>query len=149
MNQRHIFTALAIIAVTGAVSVANNLSVAWQWDISNRHGVDLGGSESAPLLYAQLATGVPAEVQLQYHYISPEMLSQIDGKGGQSQYGSQDKSSSGGEAGSTETQLYGNYSSTGHSSVTTTGGHEYLSGVPTTPSADPLVQDLSLGSAPR
>jgi hypothetical protein len=135
MNQRHIFTALAIIAVTGAVS--------------DRHTGDRGGLEGAPLLYAQLATGVPAEIQLQYHYISPEMLSQIDGKGAQSHYGMKDASTSSSEARPAETQPYGNYSPTGQSSVTTTGGHEYLSGVPTTPGADPLVQDLSHGLSPR
>lgn len=48
MYQRHIFTALAIIAVTGAVS--------------DRHIVARGGLEGAPLLYAQFATGIPAEI---------------------------------------------------------------------------------------
>ena len=136
MNQRHIFTALAIIAVTGAVS--------------DRHVVDRGELEGSPLLYAQLATGVPAEIQLQYHYISPEMLSQIDGKGAQSHYGMKDASTSSSAAQPAETQPYGNYSPTGHSSVSTTGAYrEYLSGVPTTPGADPLVQDLSHGLSPR
>jgi len=154
MNQRHIFTALAIIAVTGSVSAPNNVAVAWQLDVNDRHVVDRGGLEGAPLLYAQLATGVPPEIQLQYDYIFPEQLSryelsQIDGKGGGSHYGMKNTSSSGGEARPAETQPYGNYSPHGQSSVTTTGGHEYLSGVPTTPGADPLVQDLSHGLSPR
>ena len=148
MNQQPIFTALAIIAVTGAVNVPNIPTVAWQLDVSDCHVVDRGGLEGAPVLYAQLATGVPADVQLQYHFISPEMLSQIDGKGGGTHYGMKDTSSSGGEARPSETQPYGNYYPTGQSSVTTTGGHEYLSGVPTTPGADPLVQDLSHGLSP-
>jgi len=35
---------LAIIAVTGAISLLNSLAMAWQPDVSDRHVVDRGRS---------------------------------------------------------------------------------------------------------
>lgn len=38
MRQKQIMALLAMMAVTGVVSVPNSLAVAWQVDISDRHG---------------------------------------------------------------------------------------------------------------
>ncbi len=38
MRPKHVLTALAIFAVTGAVSVPNSLAVAWRLDVSDRRG---------------------------------------------------------------------------------------------------------------
>lgn len=43
MKQRRIVPVLAIIAVTGAVSVPNSLAMAWRLDVSDRHVVDRVG----------------------------------------------------------------------------------------------------------
>lgn len=51
MKQRRIVTVVAIIAVTGAVSVPNSLAMAWRLDISDRHVIDRGGLKWNPLIH--------------------------------------------------------------------------------------------------
>lgn len=148
MRQKHIFTALAIFAVTGAVSVPNSLAGAWRLDVSDRHVVDRGGLEWNPVIYTQLASGIPSDVQLKtYDYIWPFQkqesqfgISPSNGSG----YGMENKSGS-----SSSESRYGpnpsdNYLRKESSGAPTTPFSETIYGqLPSTPSADPLVRELS------
>jgi hypothetical protein len=148
MRQKHIFTALAIFAVTGAVSVPNSLAGAWRLDVSDRHVVDRGGLEWNPVIYTQLSSGIPSDVQLKaYNYIWPFQkqdsqfgISPSNGSG----YGMENKSGS-----SSSESRYGpnpsdNYLRKESSGAPTTPFSETIYGqLPSTPSADPLVRELS------
>ena len=148
MRQKHILTTLAIFAVIGAVSVPNSLAGAWRLDVSDRHVVDRGGLEWNPVIYTQLSSGVPSDVQLKaYNYIWPFQkqdsqfgISPSNGSG----YGMENKSGSSSNEGrygpnSSEKELSG-------ASKSPSGGSGY-GGIPTLPSADPMLEELS--RAPR
>lgn len=141
MKQRRIVTALAIIAVTGAISVPNSLAATWRLDVSDRHVVDRGGLAWDPLVYTQLATGVPRDTQLEYDYIWPYQGASSSER---SRHG-KDKSSSAGKDQETSTQPHGNAFQNDQSSASPTPPfHErFDGGLPATPSADPSVEALS------
>lgn len=144
MKPRRIVTVLAILAVTGAVSVPNSLAVAWRLDVSDRQ-VDRGRLEWNPLIYTQLATGVPPDVQLEYDYVwkyqIPEYGATRSDRSGRGEY----KSGSAGEERQFGTYLHGNYFRNDQSSAFTTAPYSEMiyGGLPTTPSADPSVRELS------
>jgi len=150
MRQKHVLIVLAIIAVTGAVSVPNSLARAWRLDVSDRHVVDRGGLERDPLIYTQLATGVPPDVQLKYDYVwqwqKPESgygASQSD-RSGYGGYGMEYKSgspSNEGRYGPNPSDHYFQKESSG--TPTAPFSETIYGGLPTTPSADPLVRELS------
>lgn len=148
MRPKHVLAALAIFAVTGAVSVPNSLAVAWRLDVSDRHVVDRGGLGGDPLIYTQLATGVPPDIQLKYDYIWPSQkpesgygASQSDG----SHYGMENKSGSPSNESRYGPNPSDNYLRKESSGSSPTGPYSetIYGGVPTTPSADPLVKELS------
>lgn len=153
MKQKHVVTFLAIIAVTGAVSVQSSLAAAWRLDVSDRHVVDRSGLKRDPLIYTQLATGVPPDIQLKYDYIWEY---QVPGYGG---YGASqsDRSDTGeyksgspsneGRYGLNPSDDYFQKESSGSSNLPY-GGSIY-GGLPTTPSADPMIKELSREPAMR
>ena len=148
MRQKHVLIVLAIIAVTGAVSVPNSLAGAWRLDVSDRHVVDRGGVEGAQLIYTQLATGVPPDVQLNYNYIWPYQKPESGygaGQSDRSHYGMENKSGSSSNESRYGSNLSDNYLRKESSGSSPTGPYSetIYGGVPTTPSADPLVRELS------
>ena len=148
MRQKYILTTLAIFAVTGAVSVPNSLAGAWRLDVSDRHVVDRGGLERNPVIYTQLATGVPSDIQLKaYDYIWPfqKQPSQFgigpNNGSGSSMENKSDSSSNESRYGPNPSDNYLRKESSG---VPTTPFSETIYGqLPSTPSADPLVRELS------
>ena len=147
MRQKHVWTALVIFAVTGAVSVPNSFAGAWRLDVSNRHVVDPGGLGWGPVVYTQLATGVPPDVQLTYDYIWQGQRPKSgygDSQSDRSGYGMENKSgslSNDSRYGPTPSDNYFRKESSG--APTSPYSETIYGGVPTTPSADPLVRELS------
>jgi len=152
MKQRRIVMILAIIAVTGAVSVLNSLAMAWQLDVSDRHVVDRGGLAWDPLIHTVADTDLPpndswpqnenySRYGSQWGVLREHGASQSE----RSRYGMEDKSRSAAEERQVDIHPYGNYFRNDQSSAfPTTPYHEMIhGGVPTTPSADPLVGELS------
>lgn len=134
MRPKHVLTALAIFAVTGAVSVPSSLAGAWRLDVSDRHVVDRGGLEGDPLIYTQLATGVPPDTQLKYDYVWP---GQTPEHGARQDTRSDHKTDS--EFGS-----YNNpFQKESPGSLTAPFRETIYGQSPATPSADPLVRELS------
>jgi hypothetical protein len=139
MKQRRIVAVLTIIAITGAASVSNSLAMAWRLDVSDRHVVDRGGLAGDLLIYTQVASGVPLDVQAEYDYIWPEQhgLRQSD----KSRDGMDGKSGSLNDEG----QYHPNPSERESAGSLNSPFSGFLyKGIP---SADPMIEDLS--RAPR
>ncbi len=146
MRQKHVLTALAIFAVTGAVSVPNSLAMAWRLDVSDRHVVDRGGLEWNPLIHTVADTGVPRMDNPEYKTLGhpqqgpiPFISSGPSRHTGES--GSSGSSSNESQYNPNPSDNYFQKESSGAS--TAPFGETIYGGVPTTPSADPLVKDLS------
>jgi len=142
MRQKHVLTALAIIAVTGAVSVPNSLAVTWRLDVSEQNVVGRGGVEWNPLIHkvADAYSGMSGGI------IRPEAASSQQGampgaqsrQPGESTYGSP----------SNDTRYGGkpsdpSYHKESSGSPTSPYSETIYGGVPTTPSADPAVRELN------
>ncbi|WHZ28396.1 MAG: hypothetical protein OJF51_003194 [Nitrospira sp.] len=137
MKQRRIVTVLAIIAVTGAVSVPNSLAMAWWLDVNDRHVVDRGGLEWNPMIHTVDDPKHDPEYQTLGH---PEH-GPIPFTSRQAEEYKSGSSSNEGRYGpnSSEKELSG-------ASKSPSGGSGY-GGIPTLPSADPMLEELS--RAPR
>lgn len=146
MKQRRIVTVLAIIAVTGAVSVPNSRAMVWRLGVSDRHVADRGGLEWNQLIHTVADTdGLPAhdpEYQTLGHPEHGPIPIPNIGMGDshdQGRYtGEHDSGSLSNEG------RYGLNPSEKESSGFPTAPY---GGVPTTPSADSMMEDLS--RAPR
>ncbi len=152
MKHKFLVTAFAIIAATGAVSVPNSLAVAWRLDVSDRHVVDRGGLEWDPLIHTVAETGVPpndswpqdnnySRYGSSWGFLREHGASQRE----ISRYWMEDKSRSAGEERQVGTHPYGNYFRNDRSSVFPTAPYSetIYGGVQTTPSADPMIKELS------
>jgi hypothetical protein len=150
MSQKHVLTALAIFAVTGAVSVPDCHAVVWRLDVSDRHAVDRGGLEWNPLIHTVADTGAPThdpEYQTLGHPrqgplpLTPPAPGIGDDR---SRHTGEYKSGSSGSDGRYSTNPSDNYFQKESSGAPTAPFSETIyGGVPTTPSADPLVRELS------
>lgn len=150
MRQKHVLTALAIIAVAGAVSVPKSFAVAWRLDPSDRHGVDRGGVEWNPLIHTVADTGAPThdpEYQTLGHPrqgplpLTPPAPGIGDDR---SRHTGEYKSGSSGNDGRYSTNPSDNYFQKESSGSPTAPFSETIyGGFPTTPSADPSVRELS------
>lgn len=146
MRQKPTLVLLAMIAVTGAVTTPPSLSAAWRADVSARHVVDRGGSEWGSSIHTVADTGVrPNDSWPQnenYSTYGSQLgglrahgASQSDGSG----YGKEYKSGS-----ATEESRYGPKPYDRLSAFPTAPYRETVyGGLPTMPSADPLVKELS------
>ena len=142
MRQKHILTTLAIFAVTGAVSVPNSLAGAWRLDVSDRHVV--GRGEGNPSIH---------KVADPYSGMSPDMRYDTSRSQQGSAPGDQSRQTGEYKSGSTNNESrYGanpsnNYlqkESSGSTASPTSPFSETIYGqLPSTPSADPLVRELS------
>lgn len=152
MKQGHILTVLAIIATTGTVNIPNSLTVAWQLGVSDRHVVDRGGLEWGPLIHTVADTDAPpndswpqnenyARYGSQLWGLRADGASQSD----RSSYGMKDKPGSTHENRQVDTHPHGNYLRPDQSSASPTAPFSEMmyGGLPTTPSADPMIKELS------
>jgi len=137
--KRFILIVLAIIAVTGAVSVPNSLAVAWRLDVSDPHVVDRGGVAWDQLIHRVADINDPSseswpqnENYGRYSNQLGELREDGASQSERSGYGMEDKSRSAGEERQVDTHLRGNYFR-----------NDQYGGVPTTPSADPMIKELS------
>jgi hypothetical protein len=145
MKQRRIVPVLAIIAVTGAVSLSNSLAVAWRLDVSDRSVVDRGGLTWNHLIHRVTDINDPSRESWPQNENYGRYSDQLRGlrEDGASQrersgYGMEDKSRSAGQEPQVYTQPQGNYFRSDQSSA-----------YPTTPNADPSVGELSRELSPR
>lgn len=143
MRQKHVLTALAIFVVTGAVSVPNSLAVAWWLDVGDRRVGDRGELEWNPLIHTVGDTGAPPVHNPEYQTLGHPRQGPIP-------FLSADPSRHTGESGSSSNESqYGpnpsdSYFQKESSGASTAPFSETIyGGVPTTPSADPLVRELS------
>ena len=138
MKQRRIVTVLAIIAVTGAVSVPNSLAVAWRVDVNDRHVVDRGWN---PMIHTVDDPKHDPEYQTLGH---PEHgpIPFTSGQAGEYKSG---PSSNNGRDGLTPSDTNVQKESSGASKSSSSGSG--YGGIPTLPSADPMIEELS--RAPR
>lgn len=158
MEQRRIVPVLAIIAVTGAVSLPNSLAVAWRLDVSDRPVVDRGGSGWNPLIHRVAELNDPSRESWPQNENYGRYSNQLEGlrevgasREERSGYGMEDKSRSAGQEPQVYTQPQGNYFRSDRSTAYPTapfGGTTYGGG-PTTPNADPSVGELSRELSPR
>ena len=154
MKQRRIVTVVAIIAVTGAVSVPNSLAMAWRLDISDRHVIDRGGLKWNPLIHTVDDTdGLPSH-EPEYQTLGHPEHGPIPFTNRHTEENPFSRHTGDHESGSLSNEgLYGltpsdNYfqKDSSGSSNSPYGGSGY-GGTPTTPSADPMIEELS--HAPR
>ena len=148
MSQKHVLTALAIFAVTGAVSVPNSHAAAWRLDVSDRRVVDQGGLEWNSLIHPVADTGAPPTHDPEYQTLGhprqgPLPITPPLG-GDQSRHTGEYKSGSSSNESRYSTNPSDNYFQKESSGAPTAPFSETIyGGVPTTPSADPLVRELS------
>lgn len=140
MRQTHVLTALAIFAVSGAVNHFQSHAEAWQGDIiKNFNGMMV---EQGALIYK---VGTDAYSGVSGSDMRPGGISSEQGSvaGGQSRSTGEYKggSSNEGRYGSNPSENYFKKESSGSSSGPY-GGSVY-GGPPTTPSADPMIRELS------
>jgi hypothetical protein len=147
MRQTHVLTVLAIIAVTGAVSVPNGLAVAWRLNLGDRHVVDRGGLEWDSLIHMVGDTSVSPTHDPEYQTLGHPLQGPMPIlPGDQSRYTGEYKSgSSSNESGysSNPSDNYLQKDSSGPSNSPGPYGGSLYGGVPTTPSADPMIKELS------
>jgi hypothetical protein len=143
MKQRRIVPVLAIIAVTGAVSLPNSLALAWRLDVSDRPVVDRGGLAWNPLIHRVTDINDPSSESWPQNENYGRYSNQLEGlredgasRRERSGYGMEDKSRSAGEQPRVDTPPHGNYFRSDQ-------------GGPMTPNADPSVLDLSREPSPR
>lgn len=153
MKQPRIVPVLAIIAVTGAVSVPNSLAMAWRLDVSDRPVVDRVGSAWDPLIHRMADINDPSNESWpqnenygrysnQFGGLREEGTSQRERSG----YGMEDKARSAGEQPQIDTHSRSDQSSA--YPMAPFGGMTYGGG-PMTPNADPSVMELSREPSPR
>jgi hypothetical protein len=141
MRQTHVLTALAIFAVSGAVNHFQSHAEAWQGDvIKNLNGILV---ERESLIYK---VGTDAYSGMSSSDMRPGGISSEQGSvaGSQSRYTGEYKAGSPGNEGrygSNPSENYFKKESSG-SSTGPYGGSVY-GGPPTTPSADPMIRELS------
>ncbi|MFO0699193.1 MAG: hypothetical protein U0236_08195 [Nitrospira sp.] len=152
MKQRRIMAVLAILAITGAVSVPKSFAVTWRLDIGERHVVDQGGSEWDQLIHRVADTDVPPNAPWPQSENYSRYGSQLAGlrehgvsQSDRSGYGMQYQSGSAGEERPYGTPLHGNYFRNDRSSAYPTAPYSEMTygGPPTTPNADPMIKELS------
>lgn len=141
MKQTHVLTALAILAVSGAVNHFQNHAEAWQGDIIKNLNVMMGENES--LVYK---VGTDAYSGMSSSDMRPGGIPSEQGSAAGSQSRSTGEykagsSSNEGRYGSNPSENYFKKESSGSSSGPY-GGSVY-GGPPTTPSADPMIRELS------
>ncbi len=152
MEQRRIVTTLAIIAVTGAVSVPNSHAMSWRLDVSNEPVVDRGELVWNPLCNRVADINDPTKESWPQNENYGRYSNQLGGLrvDGTSQrersgYGMEDRYSSAGEERRLGAHPHGNdFRNEPSPAFPGTPFGEMLYGwPPTTPSADPLVMELS------
>ena len=146
MRPKHVLTALAIFAVTGAVSVPNSLAGAWRLDVSDRHVVDRGGLEWNPLIHTVGDMGDPPKHNPEYQTLGHPGHGPIPFTNRFSNQESGHTRETG--SSSNESQSQGGHNPSdflkgSSGSLTAPFSETIYGGVPSTPSADPSVRDLS------
>jgi len=145
MRKKYVLTALAIFAVTGVVNPSQSLAGAWWVDISDRHVVDRGGLEWNPLIHTVQDTSAPRLDNPEYQTMGQPR----QGPNPLSEDPSRRTRESGSSGSSSNESGYGPNPSDNYlkkeSSAAPTGpfGETIYGQPPTTPSADPLVRELS------
>lgn len=145
MSQKHVLTALAIFAVTGAVSVPNSHAAAWRLDVSDRRVVDQGGLEWNSLIHPVADTGAPPTHDPEYQTLGHPEHGPIPFTSGQAGEYKSGPSSNNGRDGLTPSDTNVQKESSGASKSSSSGSG--YGGIPTLPSADPMIEELS--RAPR
>lgn len=143
MRQKHVLTALAIFAVTGGLTFSSRSAEAWWVGVSDRHVVDRGGLGWNPWIHTVQDLGAP-------RIDNPEYQTMGHPRQGPVPFTSDDPSRRTRESGSSSNvsppgpSPSDSYSQNRSDGVPTGpyGATIYGAG-PTTPSADPLVKELS------
>ena len=158
MRQKPILAPLAFIAVTGAVDTPNSLADIWRVDVIGHHSDKQGWLERSPLIHTVADTDVPPNDSWPQDENYSRYGSQLWGlrkheasPSESSHYGMEYKPGSAGEERQVDTHPYGNYFRNDQSSAFPTAPYsEYIyGGGPTTPSADPMIKELSRESSVR
>jgi hypothetical protein len=152
MRKRHILIALVIFAVTGAVNHSQNLAEAWQGDfVKNLSGMMTNAAhvnsdwQQESLIHK---VGTDAYSGMSTSNMRPGGMSSEQGSvvGGQSRQPGEYRPGSPGNESQYGSNPSGNYlqrESSGSSSSKGPYGGSVYGGPPTTPSADPMIKELS------
>lgn len=146
MRQTHVLTTLAIIAVAGAISGPINCAMAWPLGVVDRHVVDRDGLEWNSLIHTVGDTSSLPTHDPEYQILGHPEHGPIPIPGNLSRQTGEQKSGSLSNESRDDSNPSDNYlrkESSGSSKSSGPYGGFLYGELPTTPSADPMIKDLS------